>query len=294
MVDIDLHIHSYYSDDGEFSPEKLADFCILSNVKTFSVTDHNNTKAIPFLLDYCKDKDINFVPGIEIDCIHEGRQLHLLGYGIDHTDPAYEQLWADCLYKQIEASEKRAELVRRLGIEFLDSSAESLSVTGIITGEIIAEAAFEYDEEKTKPLLQPYYEGGARSDNPFVNFYWDFCSQGKPAYVPVEFISLDEAISIISRSGGRSVLAHPGNNVGEDGRFLDSIISCGVDGIEAFSTYHTQAQSDYYCNYAQRNDLLITCGSDFHGKTKPKIKIGNIDCRGHEYSLNKMPDLLKP
>ncbi len=285
-------MHSFYSDDGELSPRQLADFCVLNNIKTFAVTDHNNTNGIPFLMDYCKNKNINFIPGIEIDCIHKGVLLHLLGYGIDYNNSKYEELWAQYLSKQIEASKKRAELVRELGIEFSDSRAAALAKTGIINGEIIAEAAMEYDKQRTNPILQAYYEGGERADNPFVNFHWDYCSQGKPAFVPIEFISLDEAADIIRSSGGHSVLAHPGINVKEDACLLDSIISRNVDGIEAFCSYHNKEQSEYYYNYALRNNLLITCGSDFHGKTKPNVKIGNIDCLGHESSLVDIDKIL--
>ena len=74
----------------------------------------------------------------------------------------------------------------------------------------------EYIFNKENKLLNPYYEGGLRSDNPYVNFYWDYCSQGKPAYAEVKFISLQEAIKVIEDNGGIPVLAHPGNNVKEN------------------------------------------------------------------------------
>jgi 3',5'-nucleoside bisphosphate phosphatase len=285
MIKIDLHMHSLYSDDGEFTPEELSDICLASNLKAFAVTDHNNTNSIASLLNYCKGKNITVIPGIEIDCMHKGRLLHILGYGIDYNDPVYDSLWTDYLQKQQLASKKRVDLVRKLGVEFSDERIVSLARFKIITGEVIAEAAMEYDLDKKNPILQPYYKGGNRSDNPYVNFYWDICSQDKPAYSPINFISLDKAIGIIKKSGGYSILAHPGINVQENTRLLDSIISCGVDGIEAFSSYHDIRQSEFYYKYTLKYNLLATCGSDFHGKTKPKVKIGHIDCYGHESSL---------
>ena len=123
---------------------------------------------------------------------------------------------------------------------------------------------------------------GKRSDNPYVNFYWDFCAQGKPAYVEINYISLKEAINIIVDSGGVPILAHPGNNIKEDKQLMESIIKQGIEGLEVYSSYHNKTQVDFYKEIALEKNLLSTCGSDFHGKTKPSIDIGSSDCQGNE------------
>ena len=150
---------------------------------------------------------------------------------------------------------------------------------------MIAETALLVDSQENNPLLDPYRDGGVRSDNPFVNFYWDFCSQGKPAYTPMDFISLGRAIEIITSNGGCPVLAHPGVNVKEDAAFLAAIIAEGILGIEVYSSYHNPEQVGFYRDAAIKNNLLMTCGSDFHGKTKKSIKIGGTDCEGKEAEI---------
>ncbi|MCS4480967.1 hypothetical protein JQ038_05535 [Clostridium botulinum] len=161
------------------------------------------------------------------------------------------------------------KLIRELGIYFSDEVITSLSRNGIVNGEMIAEAAMKFDKNHVNPLLIPYYENGSRSDNPYVNFYWDYCAQGKPAYVEIKFMDLQEAIKIIEESGGIPVLAHPGNNVKENMDLLESIISCGIMGIEVYSSYHSKEQVAFYREFALRHKLLLTCGSDFHGKLSP-------------------------
>jgi hypothetical protein len=277
MTTIDLHIHSFHSDDGEFSPEQLIDFCAAVNVNCISITDHNNVNALDRALDYCQEKEVRVITGIEIDCLYQGVLLHILGYEFDHKVTAYNELWANYSSQQQAASMKRVALVRNLGIEFSDERVESLAKWGIITGEVIAEAAMEYDKDKNNTILQPYYEGGARSDNPYVNFYWDLCSQGKPAFCPLEVISLENAIRTIHNSGGIAVLAHPGITIKENQEHLDDIAKCGINGIEVFSSYHNEDQTKFYYDYALKNNLIITCGSDFHGKTKPRVQIGGIN-----------------
>ena len=70
------------------------------------------------------------------------------------------------------------------------------------TGEMFAEVLLGREEYKDHPLLLPYREGGARGDNPYVNFYWDFYSQGKCCYVKMEYPKLEQAVDIIHRNGG--------------------------------------------------------------------------------------------
>lgn len=285
MSYIDLHMHSIYSDDGEFKPKELVELCLNKNIKYFSIADHNSTKAIDEAKGYCRDKDIEIIPAVELDCTIDGVNLHVLGYGIDYENPMFNKIEEDIIVQEQVASKKRMDLIRQLGINFSDKVIFGLARNGVVNGEMIAEAAMKFDIEHKDPLLKPYYENGERHDNPYVNFYWDYCAQGKPAYAKVNFISLQEAVKIIEHNGGIPVLAHPGNNVKEDGDLLESIISCGIKGIEVYSSYHNERQVQYYKEFALKNKLILTCGSDYHGKTKPSISIGSSECENNEEEI---------
>lgn len=282
MSYIDLHMHSYYSDDGEFEPKQLIDLCLEKNIKYFSIADHNSVRGIKEAKEYCVGKNINIIPAIELDCTFNEINLHVLGYGIDCNKTVFYDIEDNIIKQEQFASKKRMKLVKELGIDFSDEVINSLSRNGVVNGEMIAEAAMEFDKNHENPLLMPYYENGSRSDNPYVNFYWDYCAQGKAAYAEVSFISLQEAINIIEESGGIPILAHPGNNIKENINLLEQIISCGIKGIEVYSSYHSKEQVEFYKKFSLKHKLLLTCGSDFHGKTKPSIVIGGTDCEGIE------------
>lgn len=282
MSYIDLHMHSYYSDDGEFEPKQLIDLCLEKNIKYFSIADHNSVRGIKEAKEYCVGKNINIIPAIELDCTFNEINLHVLGYGIDYDKTVFYDIEDNIIKQEQFASKKRMKLVKELGIDFSDEVINSLSRNGVVNGEMIAEAAMKFDKNHENPLLMPYYENGSRSDNPYVNFYWDYCAQGKAAYAEVNFISLQEAISIIEESGGIPILAHPGNNIKENINLLEQIISCGIKGIEVYSSYHSKEQVEFYKKFSLKHKLLLTCGSDFHGKTKPSIVIGGTDCEGIE------------
>ena len=250
MSYIDLHMHSYYSDDGEFEPKQLIDLCLEKNIKYFSIADHNSVRGIKEAKEYCVGKNINIIPAIELDCTFNEINLHVLGYGIDYDKTVFYDIEDNIIKQEQFASKKRMKLVKELGIDFSDEVINSLSRNGVVNGEMIAEAAVEFDKNHENPLLMPYYENGSRSDNPYVNFYWDYCAQGKAAYAEVSFISLQEAINIIEESGGIPILAHPGNNIKENINLLEQIISCGIKGIEVYSSYHSKEQVEFYKKFS--------------------------------------------
>ena len=276
MPKVDLHLHSIYSDDGQYTPHELVELCIEAGVDTFAIADHNNVRALPEAVKAAKQFSLNLIPAVELDCHYQGRGLHVLAYGIDYLNPAYQQIDENIVRQEKAAKEKRLSLIENLGIVLNRTKIDELATHGVVTGEIMAEVALNDPVNDNNPLLKPYRKKEARSDNPYVNFYWDFVSQGKPGYVEIEIQSLNEAVKLIKETGGIAILAHPGNNLKDHLHLLDGIIENGIQGLEVFSSYHTLKQSEYFLDYCFKRDLLITCGSDFHGKTKPTIKIGSV------------------
>lgn len=275
---LDLHMHSNISNDGEYTPSQLIQLCKQHGLKTVALADHNSVRGIGDAEKSANESGIELIRAIELDCQFEGVNLHLLGYGIDPTVSEFEKNEMDILKKEQNASSKLIHLVQELGIHLEIEEVLDLAIEGVVTGEMIAEVALEDKRNRNYPFLEPYRKNGKRSDNPYVNFYWDFCSQGKPAYVPIQFLGLNEAIQLIRKARGIAVLAHPGINIGQDQKILESIVTCGIDGLEVYSSYHDENMVAFYNNQAEKFHLLKTMGSDFHGKTKPAIKLGCMSC----------------
>jgi predicted metal-dependent phosphoesterase TrpH len=103
-------------------------------------------------------------------------------------------------------------------------------------------------------------------------------SYGKEAFVRCNLPVISEVIDQIHLAGGIAVLSHPGNSIKEDISLLNEIVHLGLDGIEAYSSYHSEFQNVFYVEYALKRNLLVTCGSDFYGQSKQYIRIGNTHC----------------
>lgn len=275
---IDLHMHSLFSDDGEFTPTELVEKCEAAGIKIMAIADHNSTKAISEAQQVAANKGIIFIPAIEIDCTYNGINLHVLGYDIDYKKRIFLEIEENILSQERKCGLKKLELTNTLGFELTKDQLDQLSSNGVYTGEMFAEVLLEDERYIDHELLKPYRKGGSRSDNPFVNFYWDYYAQGKPCYTEMIYPSLEETIKIIKNNGGVAVLAHPGNNLKGKFDVFDEMVKIGIQGVEAFSSYHNEETIEYFLNKGREYDLLITCGSDYHGKTKPAIHIGENKC----------------
>lgn len=273
MILTDLHIHSNYSNDGEFTVAELIEKCKYCQINTFSITDHNSVRPNKEAQELAKREGMNYIPGIEIDCIYEGINLHVLGYNIEWQLAAFSELEEEVSAKILDSFDKMIENIQALGFK-IDKEAVLNHANGILpSAELIAEVMLNNEKYHTL-LLKPYMKGGERSDMPYINFYLDYFAQGKPAFVPVKYINYAEAINLIKNAGGIPVVAHPGLNLKGKEYMAGELLNNGALGLEVFNNYHTAEQIDYFAGLVQQTGKLMTCGSDFHGKTKPLIDIG--------------------
>ena len=271
---IDLHMHSLYSDDGEFSPEEIIAMGKKEEMEIMALTDHNSVKGVDEMTEYGKKAGIKVISGVEIDCVYKGINLHMIGYGIDHKRKEFLEIENEIFEKEMTIAKIKIEkLKENTDLIVNEEKIFKIAAGNIVTGEIIGEVVLGEEKNRSNPLLKEYFNNGAKSDMPFVHFYWDFFSQGRIAYVPIGFRPMTEIVKLIKESGGLAVLAHPGNNFKNCLEIADDIIKEGIDGIEVFTTYHSPEQIDYFYNRAEKNNLLMTFGSDFHGKNKPHIRL---------------------
>ena len=278
MNTVDLHIHSCYSEDGEYSPSALVQMCSDAGIRTMAIADHNTVAGIEEAVKTASQLQINCHPAVEIDCSYEEVNFHVLGYDMDYTSSDFSAIEENVRNQCKSTSIDRLLLINELGFSLMESDLVAITAhtywNESWTGEVFAEILLSKDEYADSDILKPYRKGGTRSDNPYVNFYWDYCSQGKPCYTEIKFPEMREVINIIHRNGGSAVLAHPGINLKNRFEMVNKLIPLGLDGLEVFSSYHDTKTTKWFYDEAVKMKLSVTCGSDFHGKTKPSIKLG--------------------
>lgn len=278
MSKIDLHMHSAFSLDADLPVEILIDRCLENQVSTLAITDHNSVHSVNLAKKYTQDKNITVLSGIETDCSFQGGNYHLLGYGFNGDMTDFYDLEKLITKLQADVVPVKLQKLKDLGFWLDEDHLCQLAKGNIPQEEQMAELILEDERNISHPLLSIYRGDGARADMPLINFYWDFFGAGKPCHTPVAYPALTDMVSLIKSNNGIPVIAHIGANVKtEHLKVLDEMKAVGVMGVEVFSSYHNAELANKLYRYAFESNLFVTCGSDFHGKNKPKIEVGTCN-----------------
>lgn len=270
---IDLHIHTDASSDGQHSPSEIFAMAREKNLRAISFADHNSVKNVEEGFRLSAESGIEFFSCIELNTLHRGLDLHLLAYFIDPGSPELRTWLEEISRKKLEQAKERAENLNRLGFVFSEDDLRRYADGRIPTGRSYLQAILSRTENQGDPRLRPYTEG-ERSRSPYVNFYRDYIRGGKPAFAAMEDVSTVDAIRKIKKMGAVPVLAHP-SDTGED--LILGLVEIGLEGLEVYSSYHTPGEEDSFRAFAEARGLLVTAGSDFHGKEiKPDVELGRV------------------
>ncbi len=280
MKKIDLHIHTNASSDGQHSPREIFIMAREKGLVALAFADHNSVANVGEGLRLSVEFGIEFIPCLELNTFHNGLDLHLLAFYIQPQDPALIHWLETIQRKKEEQAEKRVAKLNELGFIFDGHDLRAFSADHIPTGVSFLKAILSRKENENDPRLRPYIDGH-RSASPYVNFYRDYLRGGKPAFVHMEDILTTTAIRQVKELGGIPVLAHP-SDTGEEN--IMSLIDHGLEGLEVYSPYHNAQEQEAFRIFADKHKLLITAGSDFHGKAiKPDVELGEVP--GNDYDL---------
>ena len=281
--EVDLHIHSDRSSDGDFSPFHLIRLAKKKKFRALSISDHDTVAAYPEALEWGAKEGIEVIPSIEVTTLFDDREFHLLIPFINWKKKIIPKIISKIGKKRIEEAQDRVRKLQNIGFDISWKEITRETGSSPPLGVSIAQILIEKGERTGDPSLNKYYEKQNRLLAPYL-FYRDYFMEGKPASVQKRNVSLVEILEIIPKTGGVPVLAHPGayfQQVKEkDIRYLKER---GLEGLEVYTTYHEPEQTKLYKELADRYDLVPTAGSDFHGKIKPHIPFGAI--KDGDYSM---------
>ena len=255
---IDLHIHTTYS-DGVYSPEQVVDTALDCNLDVIALTDHDNILSHKVAMDYVKKQGYNLeiIPGVEINTIYKGYEVHILGYYMDTNNPDFVQLLKNQQQARINQTTQIVELLnKKAGIRVKFEDIKSLVAPGGSIGRPhIARAITAV--------------GGVAN---VMEAYSKYINDSSPVYVTRKTVSPHDAVEIINEAGGIPVFAHP-IDVDISEKLTKELVSYGLRGIEAYHRKHSPAVVEYFSSLAEKYGLIITGGSDFHA---PSMNHGAI------------------
>lgn len=263
---IDMHTHTNYS-DGDLSPQELIKLAIDKGIGTLAITDHNTIEGIKKVNknnDTIVASGIKIINGIELSAKTDIGRMHILGYGIDLNNEALNKKLLEIKDNSINSFLSIMEQIKRdYGIRFSYEDIKTLVNANHNLGRPdLAKLCVKYGYASTvqeafdKYLIKAHNKTRQTSKK----------------------LPYQECLELITKSGGIPILAHPKTLELSEKELLillKEMISYGLKGIEVYHSSHSQEEMSYYLEIASKYDLLISGGSDFHGKTvKPDIELG--------------------
>lgn len=261
---IDLHCHSLHS-DGTDTPEALARMADAAGLSALALTDHDTVDGIAAFLAMQPQVKARLLVGTELSCRFLGRSLHVLGLLVDPLDPVFVGRLAELRSRRHDRNLRMIAKLQELGyrIELADVEAEAPDQPG--RGYLISRVHFAKALAAKGIVSHPQQA------------FESLLNDGGRAWVPMEELEPSESARWIREAGGVPVVAHPGRFAG--GAFvwdeaMKDLRDMGMEGLEAYYGEYAEAQQRSFKALAAKLGMVMSGGSDYHGRNKPAIRLG--------------------
>jgi predicted metal-dependent phosphoesterase TrpH len=262
----DLHTHSSAS-DGTLTPADLVRRAAAAGVPLLALTDHDTTAGLAEAAQTARALDLGFVPGVEISVTWAARTIHIVGLGVDPSDPTLDLGLAGLQTFRAWRAEEMGRRLAKEGIAGAYEGARALS-----GGRLIGRTHF------ARFLVQRRVAATER------DVFKHFLVARKPGHVAGDWASLAQAVGWIRASGGQAVIAHPARYKLTRTKLLTLIGTfreLGGVGIEVVCGSHSRDEACNVARLAREQRLLASAGSDFHGPqlvltSQPWIDLGRL------------------
>lgn len=254
---LDLHIHTTAS-DGSLTPTQVVQLARKKGFSLIAVTDHDTMGGVAEALEAGKKYNVDVVPGVEISS-GVTLEVHMLGYGMSPDHPVMKAMMEDMRAARVERMERIIENLQKMGVPITVEEVEAVA-GGAIGRPHIAQVLIAHG-------LVPDVRTAFR----------EYIGVGAKAYVERRKMTSEQVVANIRDAGGVPVLAHGGllriSEV-ELNQWIDSMAKKGLMGLECYHNAHTPQMERLLRAAAERNGLLVTGGSDFHGASRPDVEMG--------------------
>jgi len=260
----DLQSHSTHS-DGALPAAEVVERAAASGVELLALSDHDTVSGVSEALGAAERLGLRVVPAVEISAVDDGapagRELHILGYNVDHTGSLLTERLAEFLADREQRTMRMAAALRELGFELDERELQARIAAGQPIGRPhLAEAVLGSPANASRLQAEQIDDIGS-----LIRAY---LIEGRPAFRLREIPTVAQAVEAIHDAGGVAIWAHPFWDVSEPDEVIESIDrfrALGIDGVEAFYVTHTRGQTELLAERGGALDMLTTGSADFHG-----------------------------
>jgi predicted metal-dependent phosphoesterase TrpH len=257
MFKVDFHIHTTAS-DGTLSPIEVVKRADNNNVKYLAITDHDTVTGLNLAIEESFKYNVTLIPGIELSTQHNNESVHILGFFKDDNF-------------------KNKELIKELSKIKDHRIIRAKNMIAKLKDEFNIEINFEKifrtsDDTIARPHIAREI---VRCGYPYTvdEIFNKFIGKNCKAYVPTLKLPTTDGVKLLKKYNALVFLAHPKliNNTS-----INEFLDMHLDGLEAVYYQNTQEDTLNFLKFADANNLLVSCGSDFHGNLKTDTRHGDI------------------
>jgi predicted metal-dependent phosphoesterase TrpH len=236
--------------DGRLAPAEVVLAAAERKLSAIAITDHDVLSGIAEA-QTAASPDLEVVPGVELTARWEGRRsVHVLGYFIDVENAA------------LQTALQRAE---DLMAQHVDAVLEEIRKVGFTLQRQDLDRYRHRYAGGAALVLGMLEHGVLRGAPPGTGFHLLRLAAVEPrAY------NVAHAIRLIHGAGGVASLAHPSRITRTEPLLsadaLRPLVSEGFDAIEAWQWIPGGWGSEHYRAVARELDVIVSGGSDDHGK----------------------------
>jgi len=257
MLKADFHIHTT-SSDGTLSPKEVIQRSYKNNVKYLSITDHDTLTGLNEAIEESLKYDITLIPGIELSTQHNNESIHILGFFKDDNF-------------------KNEELTKELNKIKNHRIIRAENITNKLKEEFNIEINFnKIRKDAQDTIARPHIAREiVNCGYPYTHdeIFNNFIGKGCKAYVPTLKLSTYDGVKLLKKYNALVFLAHPKLILNTN---IDEFFEMNFDGLESIYYQNTQAENQHFLKLANEHNLLVSCGSDFHGSLKTDTRHGDI------------------
>lgn len=255
----DLHTHSAYS-DGTVMPAEIIEQAEKIGLSAVALTDHNTVAGLPSFFEAANGKNVEAIGGVELSTDFEDVELHIVGLFIEERHfEAIEGLVAELKLRKEESNLLLVQALNGAGYAIDYEEIKSRTPKKHINRAHFASALLE------KGYVQSIPEA-----------FDTLLSKTGGYYTQPKRLDVFETIAFLKKIGCVSVLAHPFQELDEEGvrRFLTLAKPYGLDGMETeYAKYDAETVKKAKA-IAKEFNVKESGGSDFHGERRKGTYIG--------------------
>ncbi|UCC24738.1 MAG: PHP domain-containing protein [Gemmatimonadales bacterium] len=244
---VDLHMHTNRS-DGVMSPEEVVAHAESGRLDVIAITDHDDASGVEPAREAARDREVTVLSGVELSATWEGKEVHILGYGVAPESVAIRTHGSRARARRTERMEGMLERLRGQGVE--------------VEMEAVARAAGHARPMIGRPhLARALVDAGYAESVPRA--FDTLIGDEHPAYIPTDLGAPAEVVATVREAGGVAVWAHP--PMEQLDPLLPELVEAGLEGLEAFRPKWTRRRIRRVVAVADHHGLVVTGGSDWHG-----------------------------